>query len=195
MKMIKRLKRVLRYSDSAEYPRRYAVMNAFDGVITILGIILGSKLLGSAGAGQIVAAGVGALTAMGVSGASGTYITEMAEQERKIKELQDAMLTNLEGTILVKAHREAAVISALVDSAAAIFAGLLAITPYFLTVAGYLSETIAFYSSLIISLSLLFILGVFLGRVASRSLLFSGLKALGIGCLTLLFLLLLNLIF
>jgi len=192
--MFKRLKRILRYSESAEYPRRYAVMNAFDGVITILGIILGSKLLGSAEAGQIVAASVGALIAMGVSGASGTYITEMAEQERKIKELQDAMLTNLEGTILVKAHREAAVISALVDSAAAIFAGLLAVAPYFLTVAGYLSELVAFYSSLIISLSLLFALGVFLGKVAGRSLLFSGLKALGIGCLTLLFLLLLNLI-
>ena len=118
----------------------------------------------------------------------------MAEQERKIKELQDAMLTNLEGTILVKAHREAAVISALVDSAAAIFAGLLAVAPYFLTVAGYLSEVAAFYSSLIISLSLLFILGVFLGRVAGKSLLFSGLKALGIGCVTLLFLLLLNLV-
>ena len=192
--MFKRLKRILRYSESAEYPRRYAVMNAFDGVITILGIILGSKLLGSAEAGQIVAASVGALIAMGVSGASGTYITEMAEQERKIKELQDAMLTNLEGTILVKAHREAAVISALVDSAAAIFAGLLAVAPYFLTVAGYISDVAAFYSSLIISLSLLFTLGVFLGKVAGRSLLFSGLKALGIGCLTLLFLLLLNLI-
>ena len=192
--MFKRLKRVLRYSDSAEYPRRYAVMNAFDGVITILGIILGSKLLGSAEAGQIVAAGVGALIAMGVSGASGTYITEMAEQERKIKELQDAMLTNLEGTILVKAHREAAIISALVDSAAAIFAGLLAISPYFLTVAGYLSGVIAFYASLIVSLSLLFVLGVFLGKVASQNLLFSGLKALSIGCLTLLVLLLLNLI-
>ena len=192
--MFKRLKRILRYSESAEYPRRYAVMNAFDGVITILGITLGSKLLGSAEAGQIVAASVGALIAMGVSGASGTYITEIAEQERKIKELQDAMLTNLEGTILVKAHREAAVISALVDSAAAIFAGLLAVAPYFLTVAGYISEVAAFYSSLIISLSLLFTLGVFLGRVAGRSLLFSGLKALGIGCLTLLFLLLLNLI-
>ena len=192
--MFKRLKRILRYSDSAEYPRRYAVMNAFDGLITILGIILGSKLLGSAEAGQIVAASVGALIAMGVSGASGTYMTEMAEQERKIKELQDAMLTNLEGTVLVKAHREAAVISALVDSAAAIFAGLLAVAPYFLTVAGYLSEVAAFYSSLIISLSLLFTLGVFLGKVAGRSLLFSGLKALGIGCLTLLFLLLLNLV-
>jgi len=194
MKMFKRLKRILRYSESAEYPRRYAVMNAFDGVITILGIILGSKLLGSAEPGQIVAASVGALIAMGVSGASGTYITEMAEQERKIKELQDAMLTNLEGTILVKAHREAAVISALVDSAAAIFAGLLAVAPYFLSVAGYISEVAAFYSSLIISLSLLFTLGVFLGKVAGRSLLFSGLKALGIGCLTLFFLLLLNLI-
>ena len=192
--MFKRLKRTLRYSNSAEYPRRYAVMNAFDGLITILGIILGSKLLGSAEAGQIVAASVGALIAMGISGASGTYMTEMAEQERKIKELQDAMLTNLEGTVLVKAHREAAVVSALVDSAAAIFAGLLAVAPYFLTVAGYLSEVAAFYSSLIISLSLLFTLGVFLGRVAGRSLLFSGLKALGIGCLTLLFLLLLNLV-
>jgi len=192
--MFKRLKRTLRYSNSAEYPRRYAVMNAFDGLITILGIILGSKLLGSAEAGQIVAASVGALIAMGISGASGTYMTEMAEQERKIKELQDAMLTNLEGTVLVKAHREAAVVSALVDSAAAIFAGLLAVAPYFLTVAGYLSEVAAFYSSLIISLSLLFTLGVFLGKVAGRSLLFSGLKALGIGCITLLFLLLLNLV-
>ncbi|OYT68153.1 MAG: hypothetical protein B6U65_00105 [Candidatus Wolframiiraptor sp. EX4484-121] len=194
MRMFKRLKRTLRYSNSAEYPRRYAVMNAFDGLITILGIILGSKLLGSAEAGQIVAASVGALIAMGISGASGTYMTEMAEQERKIKELQDAMLTNLEGTVLVKAHREAAVVSALVDSAAAIFAGLLAVAPYFLTVAGYLSEVAAFYSSLIISLSLLFTLGVFLGKVAGRSLLFSGLKALGIGCITLLFLLLLNLV-
>ena len=72
MKMFKRLKRILRYSESAEYPRRYAVMNAFDGVITILGIILGSRLLGSAEPGQIVAASVGALIAMEVSGASGT---------------------------------------------------------------------------------------------------------------------------
>ena len=68
------ISRILRYSGAGEFSRRYAVMNAFDGIVAILGIVLGSTLLGEASAGNIIAAGVGALVAMGVSGVSGSYM-------------------------------------------------------------------------------------------------------------------------
>ena len=188
------ISKTFRYSRAGEYPRRYAVMNAFDGVVTVLGIVLGAELLGAASAGHIIAAGIGASIAMGVSGASGTYITETAEQERRVRELEEAMLRKLEGSVIVKAHKEAAIISAIVDSAAALLAGLLALSPYFMVVAGLIIEAQAFIFSILVSFSMLFILGAFLGRVAKRSILFSGLKALAAGILTLILLLIINLI-
>lgn len=187
-----KISRIFRYSEAEEYPRRYAVMNAFDGVMTVLGIVLGSQLLGGGHASHIVGAGVGASLAMGVSGASGTYMAEIAEQERKIKEIEEAMLRDLEDSVLGRAHRQAALISAIVDSLAALLAGLAVVSPYAAVVVGLLSEAAAFYLSLIISFGMLFILGVFLGKVSGRSLLLSGFKALAFGVATLLLLLLLN---
>ncbi|MCD6341323.1 MAG: VIT1/CCC1 transporter family protein [Thaumarchaeota archaeon] len=195
--MINRLRKslsgVFKYSDSEEYSRRYAVMNAFDGVITILGIILGSVLLGGAATKQIAAAGIGAAIAMGISGVSGTYMTEMAEQERRIKEIEEAMLVKLEGSVIVKARREAAIISAIVDSLSAILAGLIVLFPYFASVLGYLTANAAFYLSMFISFGLLFSLGVFLGKVAKENIIISGIKSLAIGLATLLLITLLNL--
>ncbi|MCD6235852.1 MAG: VIT1/CCC1 transporter family protein [Thaumarchaeota archaeon] len=170
-------------------------MNAFDGVITILGIILGSALLGGADPRHIVAAGVGALIAMGISGASGTYMAESAEQERKIKELEEAMLIKLEGSVIVDARRKAALISALVDAGSAVVAGFLVLTPYFAAAFRLLSEQTAFYASLAMSLGLLFVLGAFLGKVAKNNIVVSGVKALAIGVATLLLITLLNLMF
>ncbi len=170
-------------------------MNAFDGVITILGIILGSTMLGGADSRHIIAAGVGALIAMGISGASGTYMAESAEQERKIKEIEEAMLVNLEGSVIVKARRKAAVISALVDAGAAVVAGLIVLLPYLAASLHFISEQSAFYTSLIFSLGLLFVLGMFLGKVARDNILVSGIKALAIGLATLLLVTLLNLVF
>jgi len=185
---------VFRYSKAEEYSRRYAVMNAFDGVITILGIILGSALLGGADPRHIVAAGVGALIAMGISGVSGTYMAESAEQERKIKEIEEAMLVKLEGSVIVEARRKAAVISALVDAGAAVTAGFIVLLPYLAAAVHLIDSWLAFYASLTSALGLLFVLGVFLGKVAKKNILISGVKALAIGLATLLMITLLNLV-
>lgn len=189
-----RVSRIFKYSRAEEYPRRYMVMNAFDGVMTVLGIVLGSQLLGGGHPAHILGAGVGASLAMGISGASGTYMAEMAEQERRIKELEEAMLRRLGDSVLGRAHKEAAVISALVDALAAFLAGLAVVSPYAAAVAGLLGEGAAFAASLTVSFAMLFILGVFLGRISRKSLLLSGLKAVGVGVATLLILILLNLI-
>ncbi len=193
-KLRKSISGIFRYSKAEEYSRRYAVMNAFDGVITILGIIFGSVLLGEAAVKQILAAGIGASIAMGISGASGTYMTEKAEQERKIKEIEEAMLVKLDGTVIVEAREKAAVISAIVDSLSAMLAGLITLIPYFAAEVGLLMPETAFYLSTAISFALLFSLGIFLGRIAKRDIVKSGIKSLVIGLVTLLLIILLNLI-
>ena len=186
------LSRIFRYSGAEEYSRRYAVVNAFDGVVTILGIVLGSTLLGEASARSIIAAGIGALIAMGISGASGTYMAEKAEQERRIREIEEAMLTSLEKSVIAEARERAAIISALIDALSAVLAGLLVLSPYFAADLGLLSAASSFYFSVELSLALLFALGLFLGRIARRNLIVSGLKSLGIGCATILLITLLN---
>lgn len=186
------LSRIFRYSGAGEYSRRYAVVNAFDGVITILGIVLGSTLLGEAGARSVVAAGVGALIAMGISGASGTYMAEKAEQERRIKEIEEAMLMNLDKSVIAEARGRAAVISAMINALSAVLAGLLVLSPYFAASLGLLSTIFSFHLSVELSLILLFALGLFLGRIARRNLIISGLKSLAIGCITILLITLLN---
>ncbi|HDD40406.1 MAG TPA: hypothetical protein ENG21_04060 [Nitrososphaeria archaeon] len=185
---------IFRYSRAEEYSRRYAVMNAFDGVITVLGIIFGSVLLGQAAVKQILAAGIGASIAMGISGASGTYMTEKAEQERKIKEIEEAMLVKLDGTVIVKARERAAIISAIVDSLSAMLAGLVVLTPYFAAALGLLTSEIAFHLSTVISFALLFGLGIFLGKIAKKDIIRSGIKSLVVGLVTLLLIIALNLI-
>ena len=186
--------RVFRYSGAKEYSRRYAVMNAFDGVVTILGIVLGSTLLGGSDPRDIVAAGVGALIAMGISGASGTYMAEKAEQERRLREIEDAMLVKLVDSVIAEAREWAAVISAAVDAGAAVLAGLISLAPYLLSLLNLISAGQAFTLSLTLSLGLLFSLGLFLGRVAKRNVIVSGLKSLAIGCVTILLITLLNLV-
>lgn len=186
--------RMLRYSGAGEFSRRYAMMNAFDGIVTILGIVLGSTLLGEASAGNIIAAGVGALVAMGVSGVSGTYMAERAEQERRLKEIEEAMLTKLDNSIIAEARKRAAIFSAMVDALAAILAGLIPLSPYLVALSGLLTLDLAFHISVGTSLVFLFTLGVFLGKIAKSNLVISGLKSLTIGVATILLITLLNLI-
>ncbi|MCS7132816.1 MAG: VIT1/CCC1 transporter family protein [Aigarchaeota archaeon] len=188
------ISRIFRYSGAEEYTRRYATMNAFDGVITILGIIFGSVLLGGAAVKQILAAGIGASIAMAISGASGTYMTEKAEQERKIKEIEEAMLMRLDGTLIFKARKKAAIISAIADSLSAMLAGLVTLLPYFAAAARLLTPEAAFYSSTAIALGLLFTLGIFLGKIANKDVIMSGFRSLMIGLVTLLLITLLNLV-
>lgn len=191
-RLLEKLSKIFRYSKAAEYPRRYLVVNAFDGAITVWGIILGVHFLGGGSAAQVVGAGVGASLAMGISGASGTYMAEMAEQERRIKELEDAMLTKIEATEIGRAHKQAAIIAAAVNSLSAALAGLLVLSPYAAALVHLIPEELAFTFSLAFTFATLFTLGVFLGRVAGKRLLFSGLKAVTIGAITLLALILLD---
>jgi predicted membrane protein (TIGR00267 family) len=172
--------------------RRYFAMNAFDGSMTSLGVVIGAYITNivdpMAVIGVIIVSGI----AMAVSGFSGTYMTESAERSRSLNELEDAMLTNLDNTIYGEASRFVAIIAALVDGSAPFLASIPAVIPFYLSYIGLLPNGLAFVTSIGASLLTLFLLGVFLGRVSDRNVLYSGVKMVIAGVAVALLALLLN---
>jgi predicted membrane protein (TIGR00267 family) len=172
--------------------RRYFAMNAFDGSMTSLGVVIGAYITNivdpMAVIGVILVSGI----AMAISGFSGTYMTESAERSRSLNELEDAMLTNLDNTIYGEASRFVAIIAAIVDGSAPFLASIPAVIPFYLSYIGLLSNGLAFVASIGASLLTLFLLGVFLGRVSERNVFYSGVKMVIAGVAVALLALLLN---
>ncbi len=145
--------------------RRYFVMNAFDGVLTIIGVLMGNLTAGVKEPRIIVSTGLATSVAMGISGLWGAYLTEAAERERDLDELSRYTLTDLENTRIGRASRAAVVAVALVDGLSPFLAALLVLTPFFV-VGLFPAVTWAYYTSLTVALFTLLGLGFFLGHVS-----------------------------
>ena len=99
---------------------------------------------------------------LGISEVSSAYITESAEQKRRIKEIEEALLMKIEGREIMKAHRRAAIMSALINSYASSFVRLLMLSPYLAAGSNLIESGYAFPYSIIILFTTLFIIGVLL---------------------------------
>ncbi len=174
----------LRFSGITEISRRYFVMNTFDGALTMLGIILGSYAYGRMNFHLILGAGFGASLAMAISGLSGSYMTERAERKRGLQELERVMLREMENSIHARAMKVATILVALVGGGAPLLAGTVALTPFLLSTWNLLSPLWAIYTSVSLIMAMLFVLGIFLGRVSEENLIISGIKTLVIGLAT-----------
>jgi predicted membrane protein (TIGR00267 family) len=171
-----------RIAGVAEIARRYFAMNAFDGVLTIIGVLMGNYMAGVRNAGVVIHTGIATSIAMGVSGLWGAYLTEAAERERELAELERVSLTDLGQTKIGRASRMAVVVVALVDGLSPFVASLIVLIPLF--TASLIGNVLVSYAlSMAVALIGLFGLGVFLGRISGRSLVGYGLRTLVAGLL------------
>ncbi|MHA1298912.1 MAG: VIT1/CCC1 transporter family protein [Candidatus Helarchaeota archaeon] len=167
--------------------RRFFVMNAFDGSLTTLGIIMGafisngfSMLFSSQIIGFVVATGLATALSMGVSGIWGSYLTEAAEHTKEVRDIEIAMGKKhgeLDDTLFARARRFAAILAAIVDGISPAGAALICMIPFFLFM-GVSQSGYVFPISLVITFIMLFVLGVFLGKISRKNLIISGLKML-----------------
>jgi predicted membrane protein (TIGR00267 family) len=155
--------------------RRYFAMNAFDGAMTSLGVVIGAYISGIAEPSSIIGVIIVSSIAMMVSGFSGTYMTESAERSKSLNELENAMLADLNGTIYGKASRFVSIFAAIVDGSAPFIASIPSVIPFILVPSMFSYQT-AYYLSIGASLSSLFLLGVYLGRISGGNLVYSGFK-------------------
>jgi len=173
----------LRVTKAQQILRRYFAMNAFDGAMTSLGVVIGAYISHivdpSAVIGVILISGI----AMMVSGFSGTYLTESAERNHSLNELEDAMLVNLDNTIYGKASRFVSIFAAIVDGGAPFLASIPSVIPFYLSTIGMIPIFTAFIGSIIASMLTLFGLGVYLGKVSGDNIWASGIKMVIAGIL------------
>jgi len=181
--------RALELTQGVEIARRYLAMNAFDGALTMLGLILGGlitidPLNPTPGFNAILLAAAGTSIAMAISGFSGSYLAESAERDREVDEIGRAMLTDMSNSMYARASRTTSVVVAVVDGASPAVAAIIVMMPLFFVPSGVLPYTTAFYMAIVICMILLFLLGIFLGSVSKKSIWSYGAKTLFAGLMT-----------
>ena len=164
--------------------RRYFVKNGFDGSMTMLGIIVGAWVVNVTQPEIVVTSGLGACLAMGISGLSGAYMTERAERKRDLKNLECAMITKLNDSVISDATRFVTFYAAVVDGGSPILTALVSLSPFFFLLYGMIAVQVAYIASLVVTLITLFILGLYLGRIAKENALLYGIQTLIAGVAT-----------
>src|SRR5256712_9305337 len=173
-------------TDLGPIVRRYFVIGAFDGALTILGIVTGAAALTVGGrpgnTGFVLAVSASASIALAVSSVVGAYEAERVEKKLHRHSIERAMLVELSQEHRT-AFRTAALVSAFVHGIAPIIAALIPVVPFLL--AGFWTAGMA---SILLTLAFLFALGAYLGSLIRERIVITGLRfvATGLGTATLL---------
>jgi predicted membrane protein (TIGR00267 family) len=161
-------------------------MNAFDGILPVIGILMGGLLTLSFQDPILVyqtslVAIIGTSFAMLISGITSSYLTESAERKRDIKELEQSLLTDLGKTAIVKAQRTTTLVVSLINGLSPALAALATVVPLLIPLFMTISVDLAFIMSIAVGLMILFVLGMFLGSVSQTNGIVYGIKTLGAG--------------
>ena len=166
-------------TDLGPIVRRYFVIGAFDGALTILGIVTGAAALTVGGrpgnTGFVLAVSASASIALAVSSVVGAYEAERVEKKLHRHSIERAMLVELSQEHRT-AFRTAALVSAFVHGIAPIIAALIPVVPFLL--AGFWTAVMA---SILLTLAFLFTLGAYLGSLVRERILITGLRFVATG--------------
>ncbi len=172
--------------------RRYFITNGFDGALTMLGLLAGFYTSNAVPLSVAVSACLGAAIALFMSGVSSAYLSESAERKKELQELEQAILTDLEDTDFGHASRYVPVMVALVNGLSPLLLSLVIISPLWLAQHDFPLHFSPFIIAIILALAVIFLLGIFLGRVSRTFWLWSGLRSLAVALLTLMIILFFN---
>jgi len=161
----------------SEIARRSFGNNAFDGILTMLGVMMGSFASHVTDPKVVVTTGLSTSIAIMISGAWGAYLTESAERKKDLDELGRSMLTDLNGSRIGRAGRFAAIAVAVVDGLSPFLGAIFPLIPFFFS-SLLPSVQYVYYVAFGVALVELFALGLWLGNVAKENLLGYGFKTL-----------------
>lgn len=183
---LRETQKLLVMSDAWEIANRAFVNNSFDGILTSLGMIVGSFLSGQNDVRIMILTGIGASVAMGVSGSFGAYMAESAVRKAEITEIEEKVMLKEfpDDTIFDKSAKYSSYLVAIVDGLSPFIASLLCFSPFIVgSVIGWDMNSSYLLSFLIIIISL-FSLGSYLGKLSKERIWGYGIKMLLAGVVT-----------
>ncbi|MDP2901203.1 MAG: hypothetical protein Q8O47_09565 [Candidatus Bathyarchaeota archaeon] len=178
---LERVDEFLKITRSKGILRRYLAMNAFDGAMTSLGVVVGSYIAAVEDPRDVLDIIVLGAVAMAVSGFTGTYMVESAERKRRLNDLEES--SPEEVPEYRRAARFVSVFAAVVDGSAPFLASLPCLVPFALANMGLIEIHVAFYAAIGGALAALFAVGAFLGKISETSVIYSGVKMVVAGAL------------
>ena len=186
MEMGKNRRLFIHVKKSWTIARRYLVTNGFDGAFTMLGLMAGFHISGGVALPTAISVCLGAAIALFMSGLSSAYLSEAAERKKELRELESALLTDLQDSDYGQASRYVPVLVALVNGFSPLLISLVIIAPLWFAKWGVLSPSLSpFILAISIALGSIFLLGVFLSSVSGTFWLWAGLRTLMIAAVTL----------
>jgi predicted membrane protein (TIGR00267 family) len=180
MMELKQIKTLLEISHSEEIMRRYFVVNGFDGALTMLGLIMGFYISDYDELSVVITTCLATALALGISGISSAYISEAAERRRTLQELEKAMVTSLDESHHAQAATWIPWLVALVNGIAPLFIALTIILPLWLAHNGMVLALPPLATAMVVAMLIIFLLGIFLGRIGGTFWLWSGLQSLAV---------------
>ncbi|MCB1983895.1 MAG: hypothetical protein KDF49_00520 [Nitrosomonas sp.] len=184
MSIVRQLLLLIRITRSHHIARRYFVVNGFDGALTMLGLLIGFYVSGQVVLPVVISVCLGAAIALGMSGMTSAYISEAAEKKRELKRLEKAMIADLGESAYGHATRLMPLLIAFINGLAPFLIALFIILP--LALAHWQPQLVSHPLEIatMVAFLLIFLLGVFLGRVNGHFWLWSGLQTLFIAAVT-----------
>lgn len=182
--VLKQLKTLLEVSHSEEIMRRYFVVNGFDGALTMLGLIMGFYVSNRVDLAVVITTCLAAALALGMSGISSAYISESAERRRSLAQLEKSMAVSLDESHHAQAATWIPWLVALVNGIAPLLIALIIIVPLWLSRSGMVLPLSPLPAAMAVALVIIFLLGVFLGRIGGTFWLWSGLQSLAVALVT-----------
>ncbi|MCI5209514.1 MAG: hypothetical protein D3910_12150, partial [Candidatus Electrothrix sp. ATG2] len=150
----------------------------------MLGMLTGFYTSGMTELSTAISACLGAAVALFISGLSSAYLSEKAEREKELRELEQALLVDLKESDYGQASRYLPILVALVNGLAPLLLSLVILLPLFFAEQFHALPLSPFINAILVALICIFFLGVFLGKISETFWLWSGLRTLIIAIVT-----------
>jgi len=178
-----------RMTDLGSLTRRYLVIGAFDGALTIVAIVLGAlstvvlfgAFIGPLDVRILFQAGIAATIGLAISSGWGAYEAERMERKREVQSLEQQMQRPMNGCMVDAAVRFATMRASFIHGLAPIPAAIIPLIPIILMPYDFILAAVI---SVIITMVFLFALGLWMGQLAKASMLAGGLRMVLAGVVT-----------
>lgn len=166
------------FEDVKERAIPYIINTLFDAVFTIMGIVIGTAFSATLDLRSIIGTIVTASLSLGVSSGFSVYEAETLEEEKRLDEIEEAMLENLDDTMIAEESKQVTMLSAGMVFFTPLMVGIATLIPFILVYLGNLSINRGVAFSIGIDLFLIFITG-YVFAIENR--MFKGLRMMVLG--------------
>ena len=172
--LIEQIETYNKIANISQISRRYFALNGFDGVITIIGVLLGNYIVGTTEHNHVIIAGMAVCISLLVSGVWSAYNSESAERAKELKDLEMSTLHDLDGTVISRAQRFATIVLSVVNGLSSGVTAFIPLIPFFF--GKLIPINLSYYIGFALAFLILTGIGIFLGRISRRNIFISILK-------------------